>query len=279
MWIVAVIIQGMNMDGLIGKVIIITGASEGIGRALALAMAPLGCKLVLSARNESRLLSLAHEISCQGETPLVCTTDVTSQSQCQELIDATVEHFGCLDILINNAGMTMWSKFEALSDLNVLERIMQVNYLGPAYLTHAALPQLKLTQGQVVIVASLAGLTGVPAGTGYAASKHAVIGFFESLRIELAEYNIAVTTLCPDFVITQIHKRALDAQGKPLGATPIDESNVMTAEECAKMMLPVISGRNRMMITSLRGKLGRFVKLIAPGVIDKIARKAITSGH
>lgn len=267
------------MDGLNGKVIIITGASEGIGRALALSMAPLGCKLVLSARNESRLLSLAHEIESQGEPPLVFATDVTSQSQCQELIDATVEHFGCLDILINNAGMTMWSKFDELSDLSVLERIMQVNYLGPAYLTHAALPQLKLTQGQVVVVASLAGLTGVPARTGYAASKHAVMGFFESLRIELAEHNVAVTTLCPDFVTTQAHKRALDADGEPLGQTPIQESRVMSAEECARMMLPVISGRNRMMITSLRGKLGRFVKLVAPGMIDRMARRASSSGY
>lgn len=267
------------MEGLTDKVIIITGASEGIGRALALALAPLGCKLVLSARNESRLLSLAHEVANQGAEPLVFAADVTSQSQCKELVETAIEHFGRLDILVNNAGMTMWSKFDELNELDILDRIMKVNYFGPTYLTHAALPELKKNQGQVVIVASVAGLTGVPTRSGYAASKHAVIGFFDSLRIELADDNVAVTTICPDFVLSEIHKRALDANGQPLGATPMQESKLLTAEECAKMMVPVISSRGRLLITSLRGRLGRLLKLFAPRLIDKIARRAIASGH
>ncbi|WP_076416753.1 SDR family oxidoreductase [Shewanella sp. UCD-KL12] len=267
------------MEGLTDKVIIITGASEGIGRALALALAPLGCKLVLSARNESRLLSLAHEIANQGADPLVFAADVTSQTQCKELVETAIEHFGRLDILVNNAGMTMWSKFDELNELDILDRIMQVNYFGPTYLTHAALPELKKNQGQVVIVASVAGLTGVPTRSGYAASKHAVIGFFDSLRIELADDNVAVTTICPDFVLSEIHKRALGANGQPLGATPMQESKLLTAEECAKMMVPVISSRGRLLITSLRGRLGRLLKLFAPRLIDKIARRAIASGH
>lgn len=274
-----IIIQGMNMEGLTDKVIIITGASEGIGRALALALAPLGCKLVLSARNESRLLSLAHEVVSQGHEPFVFAADVTSKSQCQQLIDTSVEHFGRIDILVNNAGMTMSSKFDDLMELDILERIMKVNYLGPAYLTHAALPELKKNLGQVVIVASVAGLTGVPTRSGYAASKHAVIGFFDSLRIELADDNVAVTTICPDFVVSEIHKRALDRHGHPLGESPMQESKILTAEECAKMMVPVISSRGRLLITSMRGRLGRLLKLIAPRLIDKIARRSVASGH
>lgn len=267
------------MEGLTDKVIVITGASEGIGRALALAMAPLGCKLVLSARNESRLRSLAHEVASQGHEPLVFSADVTSKNQCDELIETCIEHFGRLDILINNAGLTMWSTFDDLVDLDILDQLMKVNYLGPVYLTHAALPELKKNQGQIVIVSSVAGLTGVPTRSGYAASKHAVIGFFDSLRIELADDNVAVTTICPDFVTTEIHRRALNHLGQPLGVSPMKQSKIVTAEQCAKMMVPVISSRGRMLITSMRGRIGRIVKLFAPRLIDKIARRAIASGH
>ena len=123
------------------------------------------------------------------------------------------------------------------------------------------------------------GLTGVPTRSGYAASKHAVIGFFDSLRIELVDDNVAVTVICPDFVVSQIHKRALDGAGNPLGKSPMQEAKILTAEQCANMMLPVIATRGRQLITSLRGRLGRWLKLIAPGLIDKIARRAIASGH
>lgn len=173
----------------------------------------------------------------------------------------------------------MWSRFDELEDLSVLSQIMQVNYLGPAYLSHAAIPYLKKSQGQIVAVASITGMTGVPTRSGYAASKHALIGLFDSLRIELSDDNVAVTVICPDFVVTQTHKRALDAHGKPLGETPMQESKIMTAEKCAELMLPVIAQRKRLLITSLRGRVGRFFKIIAPGLIDKIAKKAIASGR
>ncbi|MGE6650938.1 SDR family oxidoreductase [Shewanella colwelliana] len=268
------------MQELKDKVVIVTGASEGIGRALVKALAPIGCKLVLTARNQQRLDSLAQAISSNSShQPLVFAADITDPLACQALISATVEHFGQLDILINNAGMTMWSRFDELHDLSILNKVMQVNYLAPAYLTHSALPHLKVTQGQIVVVASVAGLTGVPTRSGYSASKHAVMGFFDSLRIELSDDNVAVTILCPDFVVSEIHKRALDGQGNPLGKSPMQENKIITAAQCAQMMLPAIAGRKRLMITSWRGRLGRFVRLIAPGLIDKIARKAIASGH
>lgn len=264
---------------LVGKVVILTGASEGIGRALALELAQQGCKLVLSARNLERLTSLQTELESLGVATLVHVADVSDPNQCQDLISACTEHFGQLDILINNAGMTMWTRFDELSNLDVLDDVMRVNYLGPAYLTHAALPHLKASQGQVVVVASVAGLTGVPTRTGYSASKHAVIGFFDSLRIELIEDNVAVTVLCPDFVVSEIHKRALDGKGNPLGSSPMQESQIITAEQCATMMLPAIIKRQRQFITSRRGNLGRWVRLIAPNLIDKIAKRAIASGH
>lgn len=261
------------------KVIMITGASEGIGRALALALATDGCRLVISGRNLQRLQSLATELAELGCETLVHVADVAKQEECTGLILACISGFGRLDILINNAGMTMWSRFDELEDLSVISQIMQVNYLGPVYLTHAAIPYLKQTQGQIVAVASLAGMTGVPTRSGYAASKHAMIGFFDSLRIELSDDKVAVTLICPDFVVSQIHKRALDEQGKPLGDTPMQESKIMTAEECAQMMLPAIAKRQRMLITSFRGRIGRWFKVIAPGLIDKIALRAIASGR
>ncbi|MGS0682425.1 SDR family oxidoreductase [Shewanella sp. 125m-7] len=267
------------MENLNGKVVIITGASEGIGRALALALAAHDCRLVISARNLERLQSLAAEISTLGHTPLVQVADVAEQLECEALIHACIAHFGKLDILVNNAGMTMWSRFDELKDLSVLSKIMQVNYLGPIYLTHAAIPYLKQTQGQIVAVASLTGMTGVPLRSGYAASKHAVIGFFDSLRIELSDDKVAVTVICPDFVVTQTHKRALDAHGQPLGETPMLEAKIMTAEACAQMMLPAIAKRQRLLITSFRGRIGRWFKIIAPRLIDKIARRAIESGR
>jgi short-subunit dehydrogenase len=267
------------MNSFKDKVIIVTGASEGIGRALAIALAPLGCQLVISARNQQRLASLASELTILGLPPLVCAADLAQPSQCKSLIEACIARFGRLDILINNAGMTMWSRFDELTDLSVLSQIMQVNYLAPAYLSHAAIPYLKQTEGQIVAVASITGMTGVPARSGYAASKHAVIGFFDSLRIELSDDNVAVTVICPDFVVTQTHKRALDGQGNPLGTTPMQESKIMTADRCALLMLPAIAQRKRLLITSFRGRIGRFFKIIAPGLIDKITRNAIASGR
>ncbi|MCE9687560.1 SDR family oxidoreductase [Shewanella sp. AS16] len=267
------------MESFKDKVVLLTGASEGIGRALALALAPLGCKLLLSARNESRLWSLVDEVRLAGAEAAAFVADVGDAAQCQSLIHACVERFGRLDILINNAGMTMWSRFDELAELEILERLMRVNYLGPACLTHAALPHLKASQGQVVLVASIAGLTGVPTRSGYAASKHAAIGFFDSLRIELAQDKVAVTVICPDFVVSEIHKRALDGQGNPLGKSPMQEAKIITAAECAQLMLPAIAARKRLYITSLRGRVGRWLKLLAPGLIDRIARRAIASGH
>lgn len=260
------------------KVVILTGASEGIGRALARELARLGCHLVLTARSESRLQSLVLELGTEVDV-LIHSADLTHPNECRELIDACIARFGRLDILINNAGMTMWSRFDELEDLSILERIMEVNYLAPARLTHMALPYLKQSQGQVVAIASVAGLTGVPTRSGYAASKHAMMGFFDSLRIELADDNVAVTVICPDFVVSQIHKRALDGKGNPLGATPMKEDKIMSAEACAAAMAPAIACRERMLIMSRRGRLGRWVRLLWPSLIDSIARKAIAGGH
>ncbi len=260
---------------LAGLVIVLTGASEGIGRALALELAGRKARLVLAARNRERLESVAQECTGLGAQCLVAPTDVADDGQCRALVDAAVARFGRIDVLINNAGSTMWSRFDALADLGVMEQLLRVNYLSAVHLTAAALPWLKQTRGRLAAVASVAGLTGVPERTGYAASKHAMVGFFDSLRIELAGSGVSVTVIAPDFVRSEIHKRAIGPDGRPLGATPMKVERIMTAEECARLAVRAIERRQRLLITSLRGRAGRWLKLFAPGLIDRIAAKAI----
>ncbi len=267
------------MSALTGHVIILTGASEGIGRALALALAPQRLSLVLAARNADRLAELVNKCEAAGSAALAVPTDVSSEPQCRALVDAAVARFGRLDVLVNNAGSTMWSRFDALADWSVVELLMRVNFLSSVYLTGFALPWIRQTQGRLVAVASLAGLTGVPERSAYAATKHAMIGFFDSLRIELAGSGVSVTVIAPDFVRSEIHKRALGPDGRPLGGSPMRQDRIMSAEECARLIVHAIEKRKRLLITSARGRLGLWLKLIAPGLIDRIAAKAIRDRH
>lgn len=263
------------MDDLKEKVVIITGASEGIGRALAVEFAQKKSKLVLCARNENRLKELAAEVETLGAKAVVVPADLADKKACSSLIETAMESYGRIDVLVNNAGRTMWTPFEDIEDLSMFEKIMDLNYLAAVYCTYYALPHLKKSRGRIVGVASVAGLTGVPCRTAYAASKHAMFGFFDSLRVELKDSGVSVIMVAPDFVLSQIHKRALDGKGKPLGQSPLQESKIMTAEKCAQLIIRAVENRDRILITSLRGKIGRWLKLIAPSLIDNIAAKAI----
>jgi short-subunit dehydrogenase len=263
------------MSNFAGKSVLITGASEGIGRALALELAPLGARLALNARSAARLQATARDCAALGAEAVALPGDVSQRQDCQGLIAATLERFGRLDVLVNNAGITMWSRFDAVVDFSVFERLLAVNYLGPMWLTAAALPHLKQSRGLIVAIASIAGLTGVPERTGYAASKHAMVGFFESLRIELRGSGVAVSIVAPDFVVSQIHRRAVGPDGKPLGTTPMQESRIMSADQCARLTVRAMQRRQRLAILSARGRVGRWARLIAPGVVDRIAQRAI----
>ena len=258
-----------------GKTVLITGASEGIGRALALALAPQRAQLALNARNETRLAETVRECTARGAVALALPADVSRQEDCAAMVARAVAHFGALDVLVNPAGITMWSRFDALGDLGVFTQLLATNYLGAVYATAAALPALKATRGLIVAVASIAGLTGVPERTGYAASKHAMVGFFESLRIELAGSGVDVTIVAPDFVVSETHRRAVGPDGRPLGITPMRESHLMSADECARLIVAAMRRRDRLLITSARGRFGRWARLIAPAVVDRIAARAI----
>ncbi len=262
-----------------GRVVLLTGASSGIGQALALPLAAEGARLALVARDRDRLEEVRARCEALGAEAEVIPGDVGEESDCARVVERCAARFGGLDVLLLDAGITMWSRVEDLADRSIFERLMRVNYLGCVWLSCAALPLLREHRGQIVVVSSLTGLTGVPTRSGYAASKHALHGFFDSLRIELRGSGVGVTIVCPDFVRSEIHRRAIGADGRPLGTTPMREAKIMSAEECARRILRAARQRRRLAILSLRGRLGRWVNLIAPGLIDRIAARAIARGH
>lgn len=261
------------------QVIIITGASAGIGKALAYRLAPESPNLVLVARDQVRLREVADTCERLGATTLVIPTDVADPQACAEMIQATMENFSRIDALVNNAGMSMWSTVEDVQDVSRFRRIMDVNFWGSVYCTKFALPYLRRTQGRIVAISSVASLTGVPSHAVYCASKHAMNGFFESLRIELAGTGVSVTIVAPDFVQSEIHARSLGADGKPLGRLLQDHGSFLSAEACAEIIIRAMAGRKRFVVTSVRGKVGRWVKLCFPQVIDWMAKRGVAEAY
>ena len=257
------------------KVVVLTGASEGIGRSLALLLADQQATLVLAARDRARLADLAALCPQRGAATLIAPTDVGDEAQCAALIAMSLERFGRIDMLVANAGGTMWSRLDELEDPAVLERLMRVNYLGAAWTTLHALPALKASRGRIVAVSSVTGLTGVPTRTGYCASKHAMMGFFEALRIESLDDGVSVTLIAPDFVRSEIHRRALGPDGRPLGTSPMQDRRIMTADECARIILRAAAARQRLAFTSARGRVLRWARLVVPGLVDRMAARAI----
>lgn len=261
------------------NVVILTGASRGIGREMAFQLADQGAWLALAAREAGALEEVAEECRHRGARAVAIPADVGEEAQCAALVARAVEEFGRADTLINNAGIGMWARFDEVRDLSIFERILRVNYLGSVYCTWHALPHLKRTRGRIVGVSSLTGKTGVPTRSAYAASKHAMAGLFDSLRIELAGTGVTVTMVYPGFVATEIRERAFGADGKPLGASPVRESEVMTAETCARLILEAAARRRRELVMTRRGKIGMWLKVLAPGLVDRIARRAIEQGR
>jgi short-subunit dehydrogenase len=262
-----------------GNVVVITGASKGIGAELARRLAAKGAKLVLAARGEKELDEIAAECRKAGAEVVTVKADVAVERDCAGVVDAAVNAFGRVDTLVNNAGATMWARFEDIRDMSILQRIMQVNYMGAVYCTHHALPHLRASRGRIVGISSLAGRTGVPTRTGYSASKHAMTGFFDSLRIELDGSGVTVTMIYPGFVATGIRENASGPDGKPIQVSPVKEGEVMSVEDCARRIVAAIEGREREVVMTARGKLGMWLKLLAPSLVDRIARRAVETGR
>jgi short-subunit dehydrogenase len=251
------------------KIIVITGASDGIGAEIARQLAAsgkAGVGLVLAARNAQLLGQVAAQCQALGAQTLVVATDVGVQAQCRALIAQTIDRFGRIDALVNNAGISAQALFEDVKadDLGWYEDLMRINLWGSVWCTHAALPHLKAAKGSIVAVASLAGLIGVPGRTAYSASKFAMTGFFEALRAELKGAGVSVTTAYPGVVSTNIRYRGLNAAGV-----------AMSVQECARLIIDGMQQRKREVVMTGKGKLGRFLKLILPGTVEKMALAAL----
>lgn len=265
------------------KIHVITGASDGIGAELARQLARryrAEAALVLAARNRDMLVDVAAQCEAHGAAALVVPTDVTREAECRALVDATVRHFGGLDCLVNNAGVSAHALFDEVTaeDLHWYQDLMTVNFWGAVWCTHAALPHLKAARGQIVAVSSLAGLVGVPGRTAYSATKFAMGGFFEALRAELKPAGVAVTLAYPGVVATDIKDHRWNAQGRPGGAQPLNEEGAMSVADCARLIVDGMAARRREVVMTTRGKLGRFLKLIAPGKVEDMALAAVAAG-
>lgn len=262
-----------------GRVILLTGASSGIGRELARQLAGERPRLVLASRDTAELERVAQSCRTAGANCLVVPTDVAEPEACRRLVERAEEAYGAIDMLLLSAGQDMWTRLDELADLSVIERIMRVNYLGCAWITAHALAHLKARRGRIVVVSSLTGLTGVPTRTAYAASKHALHGFFDSLRIELRGSGVSVTLACPDFVLSEMHRRALGPDGRPLGASPLQERKIMSAETAARLVLRGARRRQRLTLLTWRGRLGLPFRYWFPALFDRIAERSIARGH
>jgi NAD(P)-dependent dehydrogenase (short-subunit alcohol dehydrogenase family) len=258
------------------KTIVITGASEGIGKALALALAQEQAHLVLAARRQEPLQAVADACRALGAQAIAVPCDVAVRDDCSALIAAAQAQFGGIDVLVNNAGVSMHAWFEDITDTAVYDRLFQINVMGAINCTHAALPALKASRGLIVGVSSLAGKTGVPARTTYCMSKFAMNGFFEALRIELADDGVAVCMVQPGVVATEIRRNGWNAQGERAGSAGLSEDKAMSVEHCTALMLAAMRRRQRELIMGTQGKIGLWLKPFFPNLIDTLARRALS---
>ena len=210
-----------------------------------------------------------------GGDVLVVPSDLSVQAECAALVSKVVARFGRIDVLVNNAGQGMWARLDAMQDLSVFETMLRVNYLSAVWLTLAALPHLKQARGRILAVGSLSGRTGVPLRGGYAAAKHALNGFLDTLRIEVADQGVSVTTIQPGFVDTGSQARNLGADGRVIGTMPVNPSGALSAAECARMLLEAGAARRREVLPGFRAKLLVWLRLVAPAVVDGMVARAI----
>ncbi|MCB2377343.1 SDR family oxidoreductase [Hymenobacter sp. BT635] len=252
-----------------GKVVLITGATSGIGRACALVFGQAGAQVVVTGRDEARLAATAAELTQHGIVHRTVRADVGVEADSRRAVAETIAAFGRLDVLINNAGISMRAMFQD-ADLDVIRQLMQTNFFGTVYTTKFALPHLLASQGSIVGISSIAGYRGLPGRTGYSASKFAMQGFLEALRTELLPQGVHVLVACPGFTASNIRQTALAADGSAQGESPRDEGKMMTSEEVAGHLLKAVQQRRRDLVLTAQGKLTVFLNKWLPGLADKL---------
>ncbi|MGB1294261.1 MAG: SDR family oxidoreductase [Flavobacteriales bacterium] len=252
------------------KVVVITGASSGIGESLTKEYAKQGYDIVVAARSFDKLESLAKDINNTFSVEVLCVkADVSIESDCANLMKEALNKFGKIDVLINNAGISMRATLEEL-ELDVLRKVMDVNFWGTVYCTKYALPALLKSKGSVIGISSIAGFKGLPGRTGYSSSKFAMQGFLESLRIENRNKGLHVLIACPGFTASNIRNSALAKDGKSQSETPRNEQKMMTSEEVAQRVYTAAKNKKTYCVMTLNGKLTVFLNKISSNLVDKL---------
>jgi short-subunit dehydrogenase len=258
------------MDQMQDKVVVITGGSDGIGKALVELYLNKGAKVATCARNYQKLYQL--QAANTGKPLFIHATDVSKEIDCKGFIDAVIMEFGTIDILINNAGVSMRALVQDV-DFDTIRRVMDINFWGTVYCTKFALDHIIKNKGTIVGVSSIAGYRGLPGRSGYSASKYAVNGWLEALRTELLESGTNVMWVCPGFTSSNIRNAALNSKGESQGESPMDEGAMMSSEECAGHIANAIEKRKRTLVLTFTGKRAVFMNKFFPALADKLVRK------
>lgn len=252
------------------KVVVITGGSDGIGRALVEEFIDLGARVATCGRNHDKLYTLQMQHTNVLLHTMTC--DISHENEAKRFIESTIKTFGGIDILINNAGISMRALFKD-ADLDVLRQVMDINFYGAVYCTKFALSSIMERQGTIVGVSSIAGYRGLPGRTGYSASKFALQGWMEALRTEMMDAGVHVMWVCPGFTASNIRHAALNEAGKPQGESSMEEGKMMTADECAHHIIKAIEKRKRTLILTSTGKRTVFMNRFFPSLADKLVHK------
>jgi short-subunit dehydrogenase len=252
------------------KVVVVTGGTEGIGKALVEKLLVQGAKVATCGRNQDKLYRLQSEFPSYPLHAVIA--DVSIENDCRRFIESTIKVFGGIAILINNAGISMRGLLKDTS-ADVIERVMQVNFFGTVYCTKFALHSIVQNKGAIVGVSSIAGYRGLPGRSGYSASKFALQGWLEAIRTELMDEGVNVMWVCPGFTASNIRNAALNERGEAQGESPLDESSLMTAEECADEILNAIKKHKRTLVLTFTGKRTVFMNKFFPSLADKLVRK------
>ncbi|MDX2189543.1 MAG: SDR family oxidoreductase [Bacteroidota bacterium] len=258
------------------KVIIITGGTSGIGRALAIKFGNEGSKIIISGRDLEKLFATEKELKLLGINCIGVVADASSEVDASILVNRAYKEYGKIDILICNAGISMRALFNDV-DLNVLKKVMDTNFWGAVYVCKAALPYLIQSKGSIVGISSIAGYRGLPGRTGYSASKFALQGFLESIRTELLYSGVHVLVACPGFTSSNIRNVALGADGNSQKESPLDEQKIMPAETVANEIYNAVINRKRDLVLTSQGKLTVLLNKLFPGFMDKMVFKHFAS--